>query len=212
MKKLNNTIVPLLITFAFAYVFSACSSSHIISVWKEPDVKSSSLKKYFVISVNNNSTKRRQWEDAIVDALNSCGVSAAPSYKYFPKDVPDSAGLKSFLGNKFDAVMMIHKVSEENRKYRTPGYAAIYPVGGYRNYFYRSYAHIYHEVYFPGRIEREKIYQLETNIYEPGEDGRLIWSAVTETRNPRSTGDFTTELLEILIPKLTLDRILPVQK
>ena len=209
MKKLNHKILLAGVFLFFGVILSACNSSHLISIWKEPEVRPSSLKSFFVICVNNNNSKRRQWEDAIAHTLNSRGVKASPSYKYFPKDVPDSSDLSSFLGNKFDAVLMIHKVNEEMRKYRTPGYAAVYPIGGFRNHFYRNYARIYHEVYIPGRIEQEKVYQLETTIYEPREDGRLIWSAVTETADPRSTKDFTDEVLGIIIPKLTSDGILP---
>jgi len=210
MKKLGNLSALFLMIIAFCYVFTGCNSSHIISTWKESQIKSS-YKKFFVICVNNNNSKRKEWEDTIVSELNNRGVKASPSYKNFPKDVPDSSQLGSFLGDKYDAVMMIHKVSEENRKYRTPGYSAIYPVVGFRTHFFHSYARIYREVYIPGRIEKEKVYQLETNIYEPKEDGRLIWSAVTETRNPRSTQDFSKEVLELLIPKLTSERILPGQ-
>lgn len=206
MKKLLMTLV---VSLVYTFLFSACTSTHMVSSWKESDIKANSFKKYFVICVNNNNSKRRGWEDAIVRALNAHHVKAVASYKIFPKSIPDSTELNKHLKGEYDAVLMIHKIDEETRKYLTPGYAAIYPFFGFRNRFFHSYAYFYNQVYYPPRVEREKIYQLETNIYEPKEDGRLIWTAVTETRNPSSTQGFSREVLELLIPQMVKDKILP---
>lgn len=210
-----NSTGKILSTLFFAaaiFLINGCTSSKLINSWKDPELKSARLKNVFVICVNNNNTKRREWEDAVVGSLKSNSVKAYPSYKDFSKDIPDSSNLGSYLGNKFDAVLMVHKVNEETRKYRTPGFTTAYPVVAIRGHFFHSYARIYREVYVPGRIEKEKVYQLETSIYEPSEDGRLIWSAVTETRNPSSTQEFSRDVLDVLVPNMKAAGILPGQK
>ncbi len=211
MNSLNK-ILRLIFSVTVIFLVTGCSSSKLINSWKDPELKPAQLKNVFVICVNNNNTKRREWEDAVVNSLKSNGVKAHPSYKDFPKDIPDSSNLSSYLGNKFDAVLMVHKVNEEIRKYRTPGFATIYPVVAIHGHFFHSYSRIYREVYVPGRIEKEKVYQLETSVYEPSEDGRLIWSAVTETRSPSSTKEFSRDVLEVLIPNMRAFGIIPGQK
>jgi hypothetical protein len=50
--------------------------------------------------------------------------------------------------------------------------------------------------------------KFETSVWDASE-GKLVWSAVTETENPTSSHDFVKSLLKSVLPALTNAGIVP---
>ncbi|OGV24316.1 MAG: hypothetical protein A3J84_02045 [Ignavibacteria bacterium RIFOXYA2_FULL_37_17] len=192
----------LLIIFT-AINFSGCTSSKLVDVWKEQSFKRGSIDNFLVIAINNNKTKRRIWEKSFVDELTAKGIKATGSYHYYPNEAPAEKDIPELFKNKFDGIVLIQKVSEEVRKYRVPGSIYYEPWG-----FRRWYGWRYSRVYVPGYVDKERITQLEISVWEPSEDGKMIWSALTETINSDLPQNFSKEISSLIIPKMISDRII----
>ena len=201
-QSMKYSIYLLLILFA-AIDFSGCTSSKLVDVWKEQSFKRGSMDNFLVIAINNNKTKRRIWEKSFVDELTSKGIKAVGSYHYYPDEAPAEKDIPELFKNKFDGIVLIQKVSEEVRKYRVPGSIYYEPWGFRRWYDWR-----YSRVYVPGYVDRERITQLEVSVWEPSEDGKMIWSALTETINSDLPQNFSKEISSLIIPEMISDGII----
>ena len=199
-RKFLNYFLVALFT---GVLFSGCSSTRLVDVWKDDSYRPAPAKNVLVIAINNNRTKRRLWESTYVDALKKHGVQAVPSFKYYPDNAPEEKGIPDLFKNDFDRIVLIQMVSQKERKYFVPGTMYYQPWG-----FRRWYGWWYSRSYFPGYVEKERITQLETTVWEPGEDGKMIWSGVTETVDPNSPQEFSKDVSSKVIPRLFRDRIL----
>ena len=63
-------------------------------------------------------------------------------------------------------------------------------------------------MYMPGYVDQERITQLEISVWEPGEDGKMTWSALTETINADLPQNFSKEISSLIISKMISDRII----
>lgn len=205
--KMKNRFLPASLLIIGALLFIKCSSSSLVESWKDSEIKSFQPKKILVLSINNSRSKRRIWEDTFTDALKKKGVEAEQAYNYFPKEIPKSDELNKLFGKKFDAVLMIKKVSEEDVRYRTPGYYYSFPISWYRVPFYDRYSRMYIYWNYPGYLERSKVYDIETSIYHKDEDGRLIWTAITQTYGIKPTKEFSREVTNLVVPKMFRDKL-----
>ncbi|MCX6169288.1 MAG: hypothetical protein NTX65_08110 [Ignavibacteriales bacterium] len=190
-----------------AILFAGCSSSRLIDSWKDQTYKRGTMKNVLVLAINNNKLKKRIWEDSYVEALRAKGIKATPSYNYYPNDVPQEKDIPNLFKDNYDGIVLIQKVNEESKKYRVPGRLYYMPLN-YGFGFRRWYGMGYSVIRTPGYIERETITQIETTLWEPTEDGKMIWSAITESVNPSSPKIFSKEVSELVIPKMIRDRII----
>ena len=203
MNKNRTKLLSFLLLLFSISLFNGCVSSRLIETWKDPAISKSSLDNFLVIAINNNKTKRRIWEKSFVDELTARGIKAVPSYNYYPNDAPAEKEIPELFKNKFDGIILIQKVSEEVTKYRVPGSIYYEPWG-----FRRWYGWGYSRMYFPGRVEQERVTQLEISVWEPAEEGKMIWSALTETVNSNLPQKFSKEISSLVIPKMISDKII----
>jgi hypothetical protein len=191
-----------------AVLFAGCSSSKLIDSWKDQSYRRGKMKNVLVLAINNNKIKRRIWEDSYVEALRAQGIKATPSYRYYPNDVPEEKDIPDlFKENNYDGIVLVQKADEQTKKYRVPGQFYYMPLN-YGFGFRRWYGMGYGVLRTRGYIEREVITQIETTLWEPSEDGKMIWSAITESVNPSSPKIFSKEVSELVIPKMIRDQII----
>ncbi|HEY3933882.1 MAG TPA: hypothetical protein VGL65_04625 [Gemmatimonadales bacterium] len=181
---------------------SACTSTTLVNMWTDPDAPSQPLNNVLVVTLRKNSTARRLWEDGFVKSLRDHGVSATPSYALFPDAAPDTAALMGAVRQKgFDAVLVAHELSASTETRYVPGYLSAEPVtfvspwtGHYYTYFSRAYA--------PGYVEADRVVRYESELWETGENGRVVWSGTTESINLSSTAQVNHEIADIIVPAL----------
>lgn len=206
----NISICSLIIFFSLSF-FNGCTSSKLIDVWKDQSYKPVRVKNVLVLAINNNKTKRRVWEKSFVDEMRERGIKAVPSYKFYPNEVPEEKDIPELFKDNYDGIVLIQKVNEENKKYRVPGQVYYQPLW-YGGRFRRWYGAGYRVITTPGYVEKETITQIETTYWEPNEDGKMIWSAITESRNPGSPEKFSADVSSLVIPKMISDHIFRVTK
>ena len=160
-------------------VLSACSSTQITSVWKDPSYQKHP-QKMMVISVNKSPLNRRIFEEELVRRMKKQGVEAIASYTVLPDaKQEDTAMIASKVAEQnADTVLITRLVSRKTVQVYVPGnlYYSPYYYGSWRDY----YGYGYPALYSPGYLTEDEYALIETNLYDAKTDN-LIWAATSET-------------------------------
>ena len=186
---------------ALALVVGACSTPTTeTSVWKSPTYAGGPMGNLVVFGGRMNETERRTLEDGFVSALASHGVHATPSYTIFPqaRATPDPAMIRSTLqSGGYDGALVstLRGVTEQ---------VLVTPNADWGGGFYGAYWGHGPPVY----AGTNQFVKFETTVWSPS-SGKMIWSAVTETENPKSGRDFVSSLTKTIVPSLAQAGLIP---
>jgi hypothetical protein len=176
----------------------ACSTPTTESnVWQSPSNAggTNAMKSIAIFAGRANNADRRTIEDGYVAALSAYGVRAAPSYTIFPQgEVPqDLSALRSALQQAgYDGALVSTLQGDTDPVHIAPG--ARFNGG--------SYGYVGPE-YIP-----DQFVKVETTLWSP-QSGKTVWSAVTETENPRTSRNFVSSLTGKVVPSLAQAGLIP---
>lgn len=174
--------------FALALAaLGACSApTQLTSDWADPNLGSHVYKKIVVVGITPKAAGRRAYEDAFVAELQKRGIEAIPSYTFGGSGQMDKdAAIAKLKEVGADGVLVTRLIDKETvQNYYPPTYASVPSAyyGGWYGYYSTGYSYMYS----PGYVEENKVYRLETNLYNVDSD-KLAWSGLTETT--LSSGD-----------------------
>jgi hypothetical protein len=158
---------------------TACASTQLTSVWKDPSYQTRPAR-IMVIGVAKNPLNRRLFEDEFVLQLKAHGTEAIASYTVLPdKQQGDQAAIaKKVAELGADTVLVTRLVSKKIVQVYVPGNPYYPPpyYGTWPDY----YGYGYRYMYSPGYIAENEYAVIETNLYETRND-KLIWAASSET-------------------------------
>ena len=165
------------------------------SVWRSPDAAKVSFagKKIAALVISKDESLRIAGEEALAAELSSRGMPAVATYRMAPKEElqsPDRARIWFERAN-VDGVIALRPVSSEKRinyndsLWLSPSY----------NTFWGYYGYGYTTAVVIGGVERDTVINVETLIYSVPLD-RLLWAAVSETRNPKTLQKFIEDLVK----------------
>jgi hypothetical protein len=184
-----------------AMLVTACATTQLTSVWKDPSYQARPAK-VMVIGVARNPLNRRLFEDEFVQQLKARGTEAIASYtvladKQQDDQVAIAAKLKE-LGA--DTVIITRMVSKKTVQFYVPG-TVYYPPPYYYNWpDYYGYGYRY--MYSPGYIAEDEYAVIETNLYETGSD-KLVWAASSETAMSDSKQELIKSYIGIMVNSMT---------
>lgn len=184
---------PFGLSMLIALLVTACASTQLTAVWKDPSYQSRPTK-IMVIGVAKNPVNRRLFEDEFVRQLKSRGTDAIASYTVLPDRQQDDqeAIAKKVAELRADTVLITRLVSKKIVQVYVPG-TPYYPppyYGRWPDY----YGYGYNYMYTPGYIAEDEYAVIETNLYEAKSD-KLIWAASSET----GIGDTDQNLIQSYI-------------
>ena len=168
---------------AAAALASCAASTQLTSSWADPAAAGRSYKKIVVVGVTNKAPIRREYEDAWTRELAARGVEATPSYNFSSpdKELDKDAAMAKLQEMGADAVLVTRLVDKETvNTYYPPSYSSVAAPSPYYGGWYGYYSMGYSYMTSPGYVEENKVYRLETNLYDAKGD-KLIWSGLTET-------------------------------
>jgi hypothetical protein len=180
------------------FVASHALATKVKSSWKNPSANAESLqfKKVLVVATIKHELTRKVVEDRVVEILRSGRpVEAVPSYTILSmNDLDNKESSKAKVSDKgFDGAILIHYAdsTEESR----------YDPDAYNKWnTYNDFWSIYAGVYNSMNPRNTKLY-VEIMLYSLKE-GKLIWSGITETKNPKNpakvVGDMAAETTKTL--------------
>lgn len=177
-----------------------CSSTSIVSSWKDPSatVNPEKLSKVMVAALVKDEGTRRIAEDKMA----SFNKSFLVSYNEFSsKEVMDNEDkCRAILKDQgFDGIITMQLLDKEKSQNYVPGNYA----GGYWG-FHRLY---YPGYYRPGYYTEETKFIIETNVFSLKQN-KLIWSGVTATVNPSTIDKTVAEVLEQVHKRMIKDKFI----
>jgi len=209
-------------TFAFltilTFAVSCAPSTQITGSWKNEDAGIASIDKILVTALTGRVAARQAVEDDLAAALERQGYTTIKSMSVLPPTFTDDATpnreelLSRIRDTGADAILTVALIDEETESRYVPGtygYAP-YPRFGYYGTFWGYYNMWYPILFDPGYYEEDKVYFIETNLYDARSE-QLLWSAQSESTNPRSLPAFAEDFSQVVVAQLEKDDILSGQ-
>jgi len=188
---------PLVYLIPLALLLSACASTQLTSVWKDPSYQTRPAK-ILVIGMARSPLNRRLFEDEFVRQLEAHGTSAIASYTVL---TDAQQGDQAVIARKVaelgaDAVLITRLVSKKIVQVYVPG-TPYYPPP-YYDTWPNYYVYGYRYMYTPGYIANDEYAVIETNLYDAKTD-RLIWAATSETGINDSNKNLIKSYIKVMV-------------
>ena len=197
---IRNLRKPLWLLFFAGMLVSACSTTQLTSVWKDPSYRSRPAK-IMVVGVARDPLKRRLFEDEFVRQIKASGTDAIASYTVLPdkQQADQEAIAKKVAELGADTVLITRLVSKKTVQYYVPG--TVYLPPPYYGTWPEYYGYGYRYMYTPGYIANEEYAVIETNLYEAKSD-KLIWAASSETGLDDSNEDIIQNYIGVMVKNM----------
>jgi hypothetical protein len=201
----------LFVTLLVILTFLAASSPKLLLSWKNPNYSGGHFTNILVLALNGKAENRAEFEDELVTAIARPGIQATQSYVFLPRPnvTPiDMNDLKAMIREqKFDAIVVARLTKATEKITYVPG--QVYnPFPVYGN-FAGYYGAVSPLVYSPGYMEKEKLAQVETNVYSTAKpDGELVWTGTTNTFDGNSPIKVIRGLVKVVIEELEKQKVI----
>ena len=196
---------------------AACSTAtEITGSWKNTDATADGQRigTILVTALSPKTHVRQTVENDIAKALMENGYQTVKSFDVMEPFTEGKTPDKSELFSKItqtgaDAIMTVALINKETETRYVPGNAGYAPVPrfGYYRTFWGYYNTWYPMMYSEGYYEEDKVYFIETNVYNASTK-ELLWSAQSETYNPSSLEDFSEEFADVVVSRMERDGLL----
>lgn len=165
-----------------------------------------------IIGLSGSEAERKSFVQSFDANLSGLGVTVVTRLGGidFSKEISEESVREEIKGKNIDAIIVSSFVAVDTSTKYVQGntnYIPNYVPGGfygpysYYGNFYRYYRQSYTTVHTPGYLDATKVVRIETNVYSM-KDGSLVWSAVSETVDPSSSGAVIASVTAGLSSKL----------
>ncbi len=181
--------------FLLMFVLFSCTTTTLISVWKDENYKRGPVKKLLVFGISDKPAIKRFFEDEFENKLKTRKIEVIPSYTVIPSDKMQDKDYaqKKIKEMQIDSILITRLVDKKTvETYYPPETTGTFPnyhlphmpSPHYPPAYYHDWYGFYHNCYqcikTPGYKVENEILSLETNLYDANSD-RLIWSALSDT-------------------------------
>jgi hypothetical protein len=189
-------------------------SIKMVTSWFNPKYQGQRFHKILVIGVAQNLEVRADFEDEMASKIARPGIETIPGNQILlrpdPHAKPDLDYLRGQVrDNHIDAVIVSRLLKVDKKIISVPSstYIAPYP------YYYSFYGYlgaVYPVVYDPGYEREDTTVSVETNVYATSKpDGDLVWTAVSDSFNPKSAKKIADGLVKEVPKQMEKDGLLP---
>lgn len=184
MNKINILLFVSLF-FTITIISSCSSSTQLQNVWKNDSFQEAGFKKILVFGMAGKEWKKKAYENEFGTVLKKYNVETVVAWQVLPKGekLTIETFEKYFKDQDIDAVLVTMETGESTKETMYSGGTSYVAMGF--NGFYISTSSIYQ---VPGYLSEEKIIYMDTKLFETKE-GKLVWSATSESYEPKSTSD-----------------------
>jgi hypothetical protein len=174
----------------------AAADTKFKSTWKAPGLEPVSFagKKVVALVISDDDSLRVSSEEGLASELTDRGLNGVPSYRIIPKEEvkdPDKAR-GWFERAQAEGVVAMRLVDARKVQTYTPAtwtgpyYGSLW---GYYGYGWGS------GMYIPPRVDEDALVTIETLIFSVPQN-KLLWAAVSETKNPKSARQLLADLVK----------------
>jgi hypothetical protein len=194
MSRMSKTVLIAALAMA---AWSCGTSSTLVQRWSEPGYTGTKGQKVMVVALAKSEGTRRVWEEAFSHALVQVKAQPIAGSSVFTNGLPsDEATLKQTIRESgADLVAVTRLVDVDKEQVYVPG-TTYYPAPYYGMYGY--YNNAYGMMNTPGYYQENKVYKLETNVYDVKTE-KLVWNGLTETVNPETAQDAANSIINVVV-------------
>lgn len=189
--------------FLVALLAAGCASTTLQSTWMDPGYTGGPFRKFFVVGLSaRDVTGRRVFEDIVVAKLQAAGVQAVPAWQSFRDEGQgNEAAMDAAVAQSgADAVLMTRLLGVDTRinvsPMMVPG-----PMAGFGPGFGPGWWGGYAGWYAIPQVTQYRIATAETTLFEV-RTHKIVWSATSETFNPKSVQQEAPGLADAVIKAL----------
>jgi hypothetical protein len=217
--RINVAAATIFLSFL---IYGCASSTKLTASWKSPNA-SRPYSKIIVVALTNNLLARQEVEHDLQEQLRHRGIEAARSIDIYPptkgtgSEGMDLDLLKEKLhGQQYDGILTAALIDEKTETRYVPGYydyGYYYPMAGpyWYGWYGGYYSYWYPILYQPGYYTMDKIYFLETNLYDV-ETEQLAWSAQSKSYSPSNLRKAANKFAEITVDRMVQDKVISARK
>ena len=197
MNKIKNLLF-VSVFFTIAIISSCSSSTQLQNIWKNESFQEAGFKKILVFGMAGKEWKKKAYENEFGTVLKKYNVETVIAWQVLPKgeQLTIETFEKYFKDQDIDAVLVTRETGESTKETMYGGGTSFVAVGFHG--FYISTSPIYQ---VPGYLSEEKIIYMDTKLFETKE-GKLVWSATSESYDPKSTSDVIKFVSLIVVDEL----------
>lgn len=220
MRTSNITFTPNLLSYFIAFVictglYGCAASTQVTGSWKSPQAVEQTYNKVVVAAMTDNLQARQVVEEQLQEQFAQRGIEATKSIDLFPPTATNKQGgdpdmmLQRIQGDGYDGIVTVAVVDQETETRYVPGNYAYAPVSrfGWYGSFRGYYGYMSPTVYEPGYYTKDKIYFLESNLYDATSEN-LVWSAQSRSYDPGTLTTFADEFAEVTVKQMARDNVI----
>jgi hypothetical protein len=185
-----------------AVAWAACSTeTKTTTGWRDPSYGGGPMTNALVVGAAVDSASRRTLEDALALALRTSGVRAAASYTVFESLPPNADALRGAAfqaGIDWIVVARLRSVHEQTSVSPAAGPAGARVLDDEAGW----------PAWNAPVVTTDEIVAFETTVWD-ARTRKLVWTAFTQTTNPKSGKDFATSLAKELTQSWSAASLLP---
>jgi len=196
-----QNLIKLFSGFIFVMVTFSCSSSTQMSdIYVDDSFTGTGLKKILVLGLTTDEWKKKVYENEFRSKLMSYDVEVLTAWQELPKgeQLNKETFEKYFKDKNVDAVLVAIEGGESTDKtLYTAGSGNVYVGVGFYGFYASTASYYFNSDY----LAEEKVVHMRTNLYET-KDAKLIWSAKSQSFEPKNTGDVVKTVSKNVVGEL----------
>lgn len=194
------------IIILLAIILSSCSSTHLVSNWKNPDIVLFDAYKVLIVGMAQNDTAREKFETRMKKEFSKREIEAVRSIDLFDVEFTVSEQSEEklseveqqLLDKDFDAILFTKVVGSENRKTLKTRMLELDEF--YDNFHddYLGHQGIYYDLDY---YEEYKVYHSETSVYCicVGKERQLIWRGAIDITDPVNISKTIDDYIRLIV-------------
>jgi len=213
-RRLLSRSILLIIFLLTALGAVSAKSNKMVTSWLNPKYRGQIFHKILVIGVAQNLEVRADFEDEMANKIARPGIETIPGNQILlrpdPNAKPDLDYLRGQIrDNHIDAVVVSRLLKADKKVISIPSSTYIAPFPYYYS-FYGYLGAVYPVMYDPGYTREDTTVSVETNVYATSKpDGDLVWTAVSNSFNPKSAKKVADGLVKEVPKQMENDGLLP---
>ncbi|MAU26534.1 MAG: hypothetical protein CMH48_02570 [Muricauda sp.] len=199
MKKIISFI-------AMALLFAGCSSTSLVSNWKNPDIVIFDANKVLLVGMTADTEAREMFESELKKEFDRRGVESFRSIDLFDVEFTETRQSEEqlneveqqLLDKDFDAILFTKIVGSENRKMFKKNMGSLGDRYGNFSDDYLDHQDIFYET---GYYDNFTVYHAETSLYCicVGKERELIWRGAIDITDPQNIKKTIKDYVRLVI-------------
>jgi len=179
-------------------LLAGCSTTHVTTTWKAPDVQRLELKKVVAFLVVKDEVVRRNGEHELCERITR--IPCAPAFAVVADadrgDVEKLARQVDAAG--FDGAVVLRYAGRRTEETYVPPVA---PLWGY-------YGQGWGMAYDPGYVRTDELVDVETAVYAV-KARKLLWAGTTESLDPADVRRTVDEIVDAVAAAMRKEGLIP---